>query len=817
MKKNNSFVPRWNDKITFVVAMIAFGAASQAWASGWPPFGLRDSLTVIEGRAADRLDSGAASVLANDFDFERDPLIAVLEQPPKRGELLLRQDGTFVYTHDGSDGRSDSFTYRAFDGTGFSRDTLVSIDIEEAPNNPPFVTEDVPDQEAVEGVAFRLDLRGNFRDNDADDELRFSANGLPGSGSLRIDPVTGVLSGTPVSSDVRDTPYNVRIRATDLAGDSADLNFDLTILRDPRSDVALKIALAANPLTVGETARWDIEIDNNGPGDLDDGQLNASWTTSGPALTLTEPDNCSITGNGTSNPSMTCSITGLLASTSRMISVEGTQDADGDNSLIGIVSADDPVPGNNADLASAQVAARFSEGPTQIVDLIGNALDAGDLNGDGLMDVVAAADETIAFFNNGARALETPGTSLGSESGGTAVAILDWNGDGSPDVAVGGLEARTAEIFINDLSGGFESFDRLDSGGVGSVNDMIAADLNSDGLDDLVLAGTAGTIVMRARSGGGFDTTALSTGAGLDLARADMDQDGDWDIVVVSLGDRAVDLHFNNGSGDDFGRTRLNEGSVATVNASDLNGDGAPDLLLGIDGDDLNAPGNKILYQQSGGGFSSGTLFGASPVSALVTGDVNLDGWTDVVAINDGGVHQVYLGSSASGLSLDAEQIVSGGMRRGLLSDFNSDDSPDLIMVGRDAGVLEIHANNGIGRLGLGDRVAPQMQLLGEASVNIPAGQGYDDPGATAVDDIDGNLTDRISVSGTVNSNSVGTQTITYSVSDRAGNTASVTRKVTVGVNEGTGGSGGGISSPWLLTGLGLALWLRRRGRKAGG
>jgi hypothetical protein len=816
VKKNNSFLPRWSDKITFAVAVVALGAASQAWASGWPPFGLRDSLTVTEGGVADRLDSGAASVLANDFDFERDPLIAVLQQPPKRGELLLRQDGTFVYTHDGSKSNNDSFTYRAFDGTGFSRDTLVTIDIEEAPNTPPFVTEDVPDQEAVEGVAFRLNLRGNFRDNDADDELRFSANGLPASGSLRIDPVTGVLSGTPVSSDVRDTPYDVRIRATDLAGDSADLNFDLTILRDPRSDVALKIALAANPLTVGETARWDIQIDNNGPGDLDDGQLSASWITSGPALTLTEPDNCSITGNGTSNPNMTCSITGLLASTSRMISVEGTQDADGDNSLIGIVSADDPVPGNNADLASAQVALRFSEGPTQIVDLVGNALDAGDLNGDGLIDIAAAADETIAFFNNGARALETPGTSLGSGSGGSVVAILDWNGDGSLDIAVGGLAGRTAEVFVNDLSGGFESLDRLDNGGVGTVNDMIAADLNSDGLDDLVLAGSAGTIVMKARSGGGFDTSALSTGAGLDLATADIDQDGDSDIVVVSLGDRAVDLHFNNGSGDDFSRTRLNEGSVATVNASDLNGDGAPDILLGIDGGDLSAPGNKILYQQSDGGFSPGMLFGASPVSALVTGDVNLDGWTDVVAINEAGVHQVYTGSSGSGLSLDAEQIVSGGMRRGLLSDFNGDDSLDLIMVGRDAGVLEIHANNGVGRLGLGDRVAPQMQLIGEAAVIIPAGQGYTDPGATAVDDIDGNLTDQISVSGSVNPNSVGTQTITYSVSDRAGNTASVSRQVTVGVNEGTGGSGGGVSSPWLLAGLALVLWLGRRRRIAG-
>ena len=62
-------------------------------------------------------------------------------------------------------------------------------------------------------------------------------------------------------------------------------------------------------------------------------------------------------------------------------------------------------------------------------------------------------------------------------------------------------------------------------------------------------------------------------------------------------------------------------------------------------------------------------------------------------------------------------------MRRGILADFNSDTSLDLIMVGRDANVLEIHANNGIGRLGLGDRVAPDLQLLGEATVNNRGGR----------------------------------------------------------------------------------------------
>jgi hypothetical protein len=231
----------------------------------------------------------------------------------------------------------------------------------------------------------------------------------------------------------------------------------------------------------------------------------------------------------------------------------------------------------------------------------------------------------------------------------------------------------------------------------------------------------------------------------------------------------------------------------------------------------MSAPQNRVLYQQSSGEFAPGQSFGASPVATFVSGDIDADGWPDIVAINEAGVHQLYLGSQDGGFSLAAEQIVSLGMQRGVLTDFNNDESLDLILAGSSAGVLEIHANNGIGRLGLGDRIGPEIELLGEASVNIPAGQEYLDPGATAFDDIDGDLTDKIVVSGSINSTVVGTQSITYSVSDRAGNLSSVTRTVVVGVNEGTGGGGGGRLAPvfvMLLLVLSFAARARRSSRR---
>jgi len=677
-------------------------------------------------------------------------------------------------------------------------------------NSPPVVVKQVPGQEAIENIAYRLNISANFDDPDGGDVLRFSASGLPAGGRLQLNATTGVLSGTPTRDDTRDEPYTIRVTAQDRAGATATLSFQLLISRDTRSDVVLDIGIAANPVTVGEDAQWNIDIENKGPADLQDGRLLAGWVTSGPSLTVTAPEGCAVTENGTSAPLMDCAVGIVAAGTSLTLTVQGVQAGDGDNSLIGEVTADDPNPGDNDDLVGAAVVAAFSEGPTQIVNVAGAGVRAGDLDGDGAVDIVATAAETVVFFNNGNRAVTTPGRSLGADTGGSALALVEWNGDGSPDIAVGGLNGRSVEVFVNDGSGGFTSAASLQGGGIANVNDLLAADVDGDGVSELIVTGSGGTALLSRATEGGIDVTPLASGAGRDLAVADLDQDGDQDFIVVLAADRRVELVYNGGDGSVAGITPLDLGSVASVSATDLNGDGAADLLVAIDGSDMGAPQNRVLYQQGSGQFSPGPSFGASPVAAFVSGDIDADGWPDIVAINEAGVHQLYLGSQDGGFSLAPEQIVSLGMQRGVLTDFNNDESLDLILAGSSAGVLEIHANNGIGRLGLGDRIDPEIELLGEASVNIPAGQGYLDPGATAVDDIDGDITDKIVVSGTVKPTVVGTQTITYSVTDRAGNLATARRTVVVGVNEGTGGGGGGRLTPFFVMTLLLMFFARR-------
>jgi len=78
------------------------------------------------------------------------------------------------------------------------------------------------------------------------------------------------------------------------------------------------------------------------------------------------------------------------------------------------------------------------------------------------------------------------------------------------------------------------------------------------------------------------------------------------------------------------------------------------------------------------------------------------------------------------------------------------------------------------------DPEPPVLTLLGDASYSISAGHAFTDPGYTATDNIDGNITDKVVIDGSVNIYSPGTYTLTYSVTDSFNNVATATRTVTV-------------------------------------
>ena len=82
------------------------------------------------------------------------------------------------------------------------------------------------------------------------------------------------------------------------------------------------------------------------------------------------------------------------------------------------------------------------------------------------------------------------------------------------------------------------------------------------------------------------------------------------------------------------------------------------------------------------------------------------------------------------------------------------------------------------------DKTAPELVLLGDGTITITVGESFTDPGCTATDNTDGDITANILVSGAYDVNTAGQYTIVYTVTDSQGNSAEVKRTLVVEMPE---------------------------------
>ena len=102
------------------------------------PLAVTDSYALDEGAA---LVVTTPGLIANDIDPDGDPLMTSVVMGPTNGLLTLNSDGSFTYTHDGSETTSDSFTYQVDDGNGGVSTGTVILTINPL-NDAPVATDD---------------------------------------------------------------------------------------------------------------------------------------------------------------------------------------------------------------------------------------------------------------------------------------------------------------------------------------------------------------------------------------------------------------------------------------------------------------------------------------------------------------------------------------------------------------------------------------------------------------------------------------------------------------------------------------------------
>ena len=880
-KTQATYFPRRANAGAWLVVLPGLLAYGFAAASGFTPLAFDDSATVPRSGTVNILDTGQASVLANDFDIEGDQLTAFITRSPRRGTVVLNDDGSFLYTHNGSRRNSDEFRYEVFDGTSFSREARVRISVVSgavAPvitgqrslstsedgslvislqdifvqdsdsayptgfslnlgsganytvqgasispnrdfngsltvptwvndgqadsntfplsitvrpvNDGPVVVGSIPNQQANEGTAFSLDVAARFADVDTGDRLTFAAQGLPPSGSLTLNAQTGELAGVPVAIDAQVQSYNVTVTATDTSGASISTGFALAVAPRP-SDLGISITVEPEPATFGTAPQWSFDVANNAARASAAASIVASWGSTGAPVSLSVPAECVVTDNSTFSPELQCDIGIVPASATVTVRIQSQQAAAGDQAVLARVEDTSPSTGSSSAFKSLSLAGGFNTGAAQRLPDASTDLALADLNGDGFTDLVAVSDVVRVYFNSGEKSFIAE-PQIASVAGlGQTLALLDWNNDSFLDIAVLAISGTAGQILLNDGFGQFVAGPQLPAL---SALAAISTDLDLDGTQELTIVGSDGTYVIQPQT----NPQQIDGRPGHDINVFDTNGSGRQDIAVALTGNGAVAVLQNVGGGSFPETTYSGFGNVAGISSGDINGDGADDLLLGIDATGLEIPQNVILVNDGGGTFAATEFFGATETRRLLAADANRDGFTDIVSINATGVHQVYAGGSQQLLQLQPEFVLGPNAATAELADIDNDGALDLLLAGPKSTSIVLLRNDGIGRFGFGDITPPVIELVGLTSVTVPAASTYVDAGATAIDDVSGDLTAEIAVNNPVDVRVVGTYTISYDVSDPAGN-ASPTVFRTVTVEPAVQGGGGGGASGWLL------------------
>jgi hypothetical protein len=331
---------------------------------------------------------------------------------------------------------------------------------------------------------------------------------------------------------------------------------------------------------------------------------------------------------------------------------------------------------------------------------------AGDVNGDGHMDITGAYtldSNTRILLGTGSGAL---GTQLELATGelSLGVGFSDLDRNGRTDLIV--LQQSVTPYLNNGTPAPFEVRARHQLPGVTFMRGARTVDLDDDGRLDLVGLGDDGptTSIAMARLGTGGGAFAAATGYPVThipgrTILADLNNDGRRDLVTANHGVDAL-LVPGDGTLVAMGPIPLSPPAVS-VRAGDVNNDGFRDLLLTVT-DTSSNPSSSLLYLRGlgNGGFAPSTslwntqyIYGAALID--VDGDAKLD---IVVDDYNNGYRRSVLGGLGNGTF--AAPIVTSLSQHGYdlhVRDVNADGKPDLVGATPSPGVGEIAVMLGTG------------------------------------------------------------------------------------------------------------------------
>jgi hypothetical protein len=369
------------------------------------------------------------------------------------------------------------------------------------------------------------------------------------------------------------------------------------------------------------------------------------------------------TGGGSFGPAQ--SVGGGFLLNSPRILVATDLDADGDLDVASAGGTSDSVVWfeNTTGTGTFAPAAVISASPDNPYSVT-----VGDIDGDGDLDVASASanDDTVAWYRNetihrsASFGIQTLLPTLGDLFYEPVSADVD--GDGDPDLVI--RERSPSElVWYENTASGFGTRRIIASGSL--FYTYRPGDLDGDGDVDLVSHHAGGQVVWLENGGGAVptwtehDVGTPSGGSVRNVAFADLDRDGDLDVLHADSADAAF-WHENDGLSPPgwITHTIVTATDAWGIGPADVDGDGDLDVLLASSGDE------KVdWYENDGtpGGLGDWVPHPISATSAfprrVIGADLDRDGDLDVVV---GGSDLAWYENTDGLGAFGSEQTISG-------------------------------------------------------------------------------------------------------------------------------------------------------------
>jgi len=298
----------------------------------------------------------------------------------------------------------------------------------------------------------------------------------------------------------------------------------------------------------------------------------------------------------------------------------------------------------------------------------------GDLNGDGYLDAVVAAQLNILILLNDGVGTYNTSPDPGS-TGSSGVSLGDLNEDGHLDAFVTSFQNN--RVYFNQGDGTFITNQVFPAGS--GDNNVDLGDLDGDGDLDALVCSEGGPNTVLKNDGTGMLSTSTTFGASdqaQDVELGDLDGDGDLDAFFTES-DTTDKVYRNDGTGVFTLHQQLGDGSAtsSSVSLGDLDGDGDLDAVLAYGG----VAGDRVYLNDGTGIFSTKQLLGANASTGVELGDLDGDGDLDACIVG-GGFVSVYANDGTGTFSTNSNLSQAGGQRDVALGDIDGDGDLDAFV-----------------------------------------------------------------------------------------------------------------------------------------